>query len=850
MKKLLLLAVLSTLGTNLFANLSQSHWRWRNNNGTQTTANFKAAEDVTTTINDMNAFRLRIAVHNGLSELKTFNRKLQYASSPNGPWKDFTDATPIQAFVYAGNDAYLTNGEATTNQLTASTYPFVPGKVVTKAGNYNDTILPSTSTEYEWSIKATKYAQPNTQYYFKAADGDAPAVLPSVTTGNSFSAKQIMVSNGGFENGLTDWTTTPGNAGNSLTVVQNYKHTGANGLKITVADKGVYNSVKLSHSAFAKSGSGKYIVRFWSIASVRNALLTLNIKTVGGNDTCHFQVYDRFNAAQNFWQMYQYAFETTAGEMEVEFRFNSKATYYLDDVEVIADNDPNIDVATTLKWQNNHVGYGWLSGDNNYPVMLPDRSVAWIFSDSFVGDPKPESNVLPSNKIINNLVVHDKNNQLTSIYGGSANSAQSLFSPGNGNVFWNSGGAVEGDTLRVALIEIAGGNYNSSFYIGSLLLPSMTKLGLVKTAYTGPIAPNAIYTEGGYHYLYFSERVGTFENYSFVGRVPVGKLSSSTTAVEFYTNEGTWGTDYTQHKRIVAGVEAASVIKLGTNNYVMSGVPNLSDEVAVWFATSPLGPWVNKTVVYNIPQEEGVLPYQGHIDEASGKDSIYTLTYSLYPFSGLVPQQVSDKGTYLPGYVKANLFELSPFTNNSALPVSLIRFDALKEGSKVNLRWTTASELNNNTFIIDKSGDGRTWISFAEVKGKGTTSAMQQYSVIDNQPLSRTNFYRLKQLDLDGRVKDLGVRTVTFGELKNKVSVYPNPAPYNGIGIHFHKAVTGKVTATLIDVQGRVIHKEVISSSTATGVCKLNVTSKPATGRYILLINGKEIKETVKLYIE
>ncbi len=363
--------------------------------------------------------------------------------------------------------------------------------------------------------------------------------------------------------------------------------------------------------------------------------------------------------------MYQYAFKVTASLVSLEFRFNSNTTYYLDDVEVIALNDKNVDVRTQYNWQYNQRGYGWLSGDNDNSVLLPDSSVAWIFSDSFMGFPDAHSNIIGSAPIINNLIVHEVNDHYTSIYKGTQSNPQSLFSPGNGNIFWNSGGVVENNKLKVLLIEIGDGNYQNNTYAGTLSLPSLTVEGQVKTSYHGPNSPNTIFQDGAYNYIYISERVGTFENYTQVARVPVGSLSSATTQWEFYTNNNSWSTDYIQAKRIIAGVEGASVVKLEPNNYAMSGVPNLSSEIAVWFATSPVGPWINKTVLYNIPVEEGVLAYEGHIDKGSGKDGIYTLSYSVYPFGGYVPQQLSDKGSYIPYYVKTNLLELSPFTNTN-----------------------------------------------------------------------------------------------------------------------------------------------------------------------------------------
>jgi len=71
-------------------------------------------------------------------------------------------------------------------------------------------------------------------------------------------------------------------------------------------------------------------------------------------------------------------------------------------------------------------------------------------------------------------------------------------------------------------------------------------------------------------------------------------------------------------------------------------------------------------IIYHIPQEEGLLPYEGHVNPL-GHNGVYTFTYSLYPFvDNPVAMQLADKTTYVPGFVKANLLELSPFTHKTA----------------------------------------------------------------------------------------------------------------------------------------------------------------------------------------
>jgi hypothetical protein len=208
------------------------------------------------------------------------------------------------------------------------------------------------------------------------------------------------------------------------------------------------------------------------------------------------------------------------------------------------------------------------------------------------------------------------------------------------------------------MIEITrkGTRFAGHTWIGSLSLPDLAVVSLHRLPAVLNTSPNCVIQDGDYDYLYFDVRHSTV-----AGRVPKGQLDSQT-AWEFYTGQGNWSTDFTQAAHLVENVAAGNVIKIGPGNYAMSGVPNLSGQVAVWFARSPVGPWVNKTVIYHIPQEEGLLAYEGHVNPLGNK-GVYTFTYSLYPFvQNPVAMQLADKTTYVPGFVKANLLKLSPFT--------------------------------------------------------------------------------------------------------------------------------------------------------------------------------------------
>jgi len=110
------------------------------------------------------------------------------------------------------------------------------------------------------------------------------------------------------------------------------------------------------------------------------------------------------------------------------------------------------------------------------------------------------------------------------------------------------------------------------------------------------------------------------------------------------------------------------------------------------------------------------------------------------------------------------------------LPVELTGFTASKKDETSLLEWTTANEINNAYFSIERSVDGSTFEEIGQVDGQGTTAALTEYTFIDKSPVTGRNYYRLNQFDFDGKNKYSEIRTVEFVDDRTVISIYPNPA--------------------------------------------------------------------------
>jgi len=111
------------------------------------------------------------------------------------------------------------------------------------------------------------------------------------------------------------------------------------------------------------------------------------------------------------------------------------------------------------------------------------------------------------------------------------------------------------------------------------------------------------------------------------------------------------------------------------------------------------------------------------------------------------------------------------------LPITLVDFTAAALGSQVRLSWQTTSEINNDHFEVERSADARTFNWLLSVAGLGDSQLLQDYQAIDAAPLPGVNYYRLKQVDKDGRSQWSGIVSVNMNRAAGAPSVrlYPNP---------------------------------------------------------------------------
>lgn len=167
------------------------------------------------------------------------------------------------------------------------------------------------------------------------------------------------------------------------------------------------------------------------------------------------------------------------------------------------------------------------------------------------------------------------------------------------------------------------------------------------------------------------------------------------------------------------------------------------------------------------------------------------------------------------------------------LPVNLISFSAaLNANGSVALKWSTATELNNDFFLIERSNDARSYQTISRVEASNRTTIRNDYQVQDNYPEEGLNYYRLVQVDKDGKSAFHGVKSVAVAKRKAAMRVYPNPLRGTVLNIQLNTVSNNQLQIQLINMDGKLVHQGTYIPT--DGLLQVVLAAKPAAGIYLL----------------
>jgi hypothetical protein len=190
--------------------------------------------------------------------------------------------------------------------------------------------------------------------------------------------------------------------------------------------------------------------------------------------------------------------------------------------------------------------------------------------------------------------------------------------------------------------------------------------------------------------------------------------------------------------------------------------------------------------------------------------------------------------------------------HDSALPVELINFQHSITNNDVTLFWTTANEINNSGFDIERKINNNQWTKIGFVTGKGSTSVRQTYNYIDSHLQSGNYKYRLKQIDYNGNYEYFQLNGEVVIGVPKKFTLSQNyPNPFNPVTkIDFELPVDGKVTLVVYDVTGREVSKLFNNEFRSAGYYTTEFNaSKFASGAYFYRLTTDAFSETKRMLL-
>nr|WP_317125193.1 T9SS type A sorting domain-containing protein [Pontibacter oryzae] len=174
------------------------------------------------------------------------------------------------------------------------------------------------------------------------------------------------------------------------------------------------------------------------------------------------------------------------------------------------------------------------------------------------------------------------------------------------------------------------------------------------------------------------------------------------------------------------------------------------------------------------------------------------------------------------------------------LPVTLVRFAAHKQSDAVILSWATASERENDYFVVERSLDGRAFAEIGSVQGAGNSNNLLKYTFLDMQAPTGNIYYRLKQVDFSGTFEYSKVASVKISNMfEARLGVYPVPAK-NLLHLDLNTLPEGNYAVRILNMQGQHM-RELVLSGMAVHTIRLN---KLAAGKYIIQVQGEQLHQT------
>ena len=188
------------------------------------------------------------------------------------------------------------------------------------------------------------------------------------------------------------------------------------------------------------------------------------------------------------------------------------------------------------------------------------------------------------------------------------------------------------------------------------------------------------------------------------------------------------------------------------------------------------------------------------------------------------------------------------FPSQIPLPVKLISFTGTYKNSNTLLNWSAENQVDFAGYEIERSEDGISFASIANVNRQGTGLERQQYQYTDNLAQANGNvyYYRLRMVDMNNQFNYSNIIMIRRDGLKPGLSISPNPIISGGAAtVRFETSRKGTIELRIADMSGRVVLRQQNIVYEGANSVAINNLNRLQPGMYMLqVIDGQEIQNS------
>jgi hypothetical protein len=182
----------------------------------------------------------------------------------------------------------------------------------------------------------------------------------------------------------------------------------------------------------------------------------------------------------------------------------------------------------------------------------------------------------------------------------------------------------------------------------------------------------------------------------------------------------------------------------------------------------------------------------------------------------------------------------------ASLPVTGLKLEAYAKSENIAVNWSTATEYNTSAYIVEKSADGSNWSVAATEKAAGQSNFKTNYAYTDNKAFLGTNYYRIKQVDVDGQYTYSNIVMVKMVKVSAKITVYPNPF-ISQVNLEMNSINAEVLVVRILNQQGQVVKQNNWNLHAGNNNTTIDNLSNLSKGIYLVDVkkqNGETVYST------